>query len=188
MSALTQQLEQLKQQQQELEERIRKEEEIKQKLENESSIERLETLVQPLTDELDRKGTILYCDTYNIKHISLQTKKIEKSKREELESKNNNYNRYLFEAERIKNGDMHKERILNERIRNARISGRDESEIDSNIILPKDMQDELDKLVILPPQKNKKLLEEEIYTTIIAIFKKQQQEISELREKLNKNK
>ena len=187
MSALTQQLEQLKKQQQEIEERIRKEEENKQKLKNESSIntiERLETLVQPLTDELDRKGTILYCDTYNIKHISLQTKKIEKSKREELESKNNNYNRYLFEAERIKNGDMHKERILNERIRNARISGRDESEIDSNIILPKDMQDELDKLVILPPQKNKQLLEEEIYTTIIGIFKKQQQEIAELREKL----
>ena len=191
MASLTQQLEQLKKQQQEIEERIKKEKEDKQKLENESSIntiERLETLVQPLTDELDRKGTILYCDTYNITHISLQRKKIEKSKREELESKNNNYNRYLFEAERIKNGDMHKERILNERRRNARRSGRDESKVDSNIILPKNMQDELDKLVILPPQKNKQLLEEEIYTTIISIFKKQQQEISELREKLNKNK
>ena len=189
MSALTQQLEQLKKQQQELEERIQKE--TKQKLENESSIntiERLETLVQPLTDELDRKGTIMYCDNYNINHISLQYKIIEKSKREELELKNNDYNRYLLEAERIKNGDMHKERILNERRRNARRSGRDESKIDSNIILPKNIQDELDKLVILPPQKNKQLLEEEIYTTIISIFKKQQQEIYELREKLNKNK
>ena len=38
------------------------------------------------------------------------------------------------------------------------------------------------------PQKNKQLLEEEIYTTIISIFKKQQKEIAELREKLNKNK
>ena len=55
MSALTQQLEQLKQQQQELEKRIGKEEEIKQKLKNESSIERLEALDQPLTDMLERK-------------------------------------------------------------------------------------------------------------------------------------
>ena len=55
MSALTQQLEQLKKQQQELEERIKKEEENKQKLENESSIERLETLVQPLTKMLERR-------------------------------------------------------------------------------------------------------------------------------------
>ena len=57
MASLTQQLEQLKKQQQEIEERIKKEREDKQKLENESSIntiERLETLVQPLTDELDR--------------------------------------------------------------------------------------------------------------------------------------
>lgn len=184
MSALTEQLEQLKKQQADLEERIKKEEENKQKLENESSIQRLETLVQPLTDELDRKGTILYCDTYNIGHISLKTKKIEKSKREELESKNNDYNRYLLEAERIKNGDMHKERILRERIRNARSSGRDESKIDSNIILPKDMQHELDKLVILPPQKNKQLLEEEIYTTIISIFKKQEERIIALEEKI----
>lgn len=176
MSTLTQQMEQLKKQQADLEERIKKEEETKKKLENESSIERLEALVRPLTEVLDRKGNILYCDNYNINHISVQTKKIEKSKRE-LESKNNDYNRYLLQAERIKNGDMHKERILNERIRNARRSGRDESEIDSKIILPKNIQDELDKLVILPPQKNKQLLEEEIYTTIISIFKKQQQEI-----------
>ena len=183
MSALTQQLEQLKQQQQELEERIKKE--TKQKLENESSIERLEALVQPLTEVLDRKGNILYCDNYNINHISLQTKKIEKSKREE-ESKNNDYNRYLLEAERIKNGDMHKERILNERIRNARRSGRDESEIDSKIILPKNIQDELDKLVILPPQKNKQLLEEEIYTTIISILKKQEKKIDEISSTVDK--
>ena len=135
--------------------------------------------------KVDRKGNILYCDNYNINHILVQTKKIEKSKRE-LESKNNDYNRYLLQAERIKNGDMHKERILNERILNARRSGRDESEIDSKIILPKNIQDELDKLVILPPQKNKQLLEEEIYTTIISIFKKQQQEISELQKKINK--
>ena len=185
MSTLTQQMEQLKKQQADLEERIKKEEETKKKLENESCIERLEALVQPLTEVLDRKGNILYCDNYNIKHISVQTKKIEKSKRE-LESKNNDYNRYLLQAERIKNGDMHKERILNERIQNARRSGRDESEIDSKIILPKNIQDELDKLVILPPQKNKQLLEEEIYTTIISIFKKQQQEISELQKKINK--
>ena len=55
MTSLRQQMEQLKQQQQELEERIKKEEETKQKLENESSIDRLEALVQPLTDVLERK-------------------------------------------------------------------------------------------------------------------------------------
>ena len=53
MSALTQQLEQLKKQQADLEERIKKEEETK--LKNESSIERLEALVQPLTDKLERR-------------------------------------------------------------------------------------------------------------------------------------
>ena len=84
MSALTQQLEQLKKQQQELEERIKKEEETKKQLENEPSIERLEALVQS-------------------------------------------------------------------------------------------------------PQKNKQLLEEEIYTTIISILKKQERKIEEISSRVNKH-
>ena len=53
MSALTQQLEQLKKQQDQLEKRIQEEEETKKKLNNEASIERLEALVQPITETLD---------------------------------------------------------------------------------------------------------------------------------------
>ena len=135
MSALTQQLEQLKQQQQELEERIKKEEETKQKLENESSIERLEALVQPLTDVLERK---------EFKGVSGNIPLWGKTKREQ------NIIQY--------NIDMQK---FNKRL------GRFDNPHN-------------------PPQKNKQLLEEEIYTTIISIFKKQEREISELREKIIK--
>ena len=53
MSALTQQLEQLKKQQDQLEKRIQDEAETKKKLNNEASIERLEALVQPITETLD---------------------------------------------------------------------------------------------------------------------------------------
>ena len=53
MSALTQQLEQLKKQQEELEKRIKDEAETKNKLNNEASIERLEALVEPITETLD---------------------------------------------------------------------------------------------------------------------------------------
>ena len=135
MSALTQQLEQLKQQQQELEERIKKEKETKQKLENESSIERLEALVQPLTEVLERKNN----HGTQIHPVWGKTKR---------EQHNIQYN--------------HEMQKFNKRL------GENGN-------------------IWYPPQKNKQLLEEEIYTTIISILKKQQQEISELREKI-KNK
>ena len=57
MAALAQQLEQLKLQQEELQKRIQEEEERKKKLNNEASIERLEALVQPLSNVLDHKTT-----------------------------------------------------------------------------------------------------------------------------------
>ena len=53
MTTLTQQLELLKQQQEELEKRIQEEKENKKKLNNEASIERLEALVEPITRNLD---------------------------------------------------------------------------------------------------------------------------------------
>tara|TARA_B100000902_G_scaffold293120_1_gene279619 strand:+ start:5009 stop:5464 length:456 start_codon:yes stop_codon:yes gene_type:complete len=53
MSALTTQLQQLKEQQEELEKRIQEEEERKKKLNNEASIERLEALVEPITECLN---------------------------------------------------------------------------------------------------------------------------------------
>ena len=137
MSALTQQLEQLKKQQTDLEERIKQEEETKKKLEDESSIERLEALVQPLTDMLERRE-------WNGMHGNVPI--WGKSSRE-----------YMLEVHE------------------------------------REMQQYNDRLIREPrpinqphcrPKKNEELLKEEIYRTIISIFKKQQQEISELREKL----
>ena len=55
MSLLTQQLEQLNKQKLDLEKRIEEEKQKKIKLDNTSSIERLEALVQPLTEYLNMK-------------------------------------------------------------------------------------------------------------------------------------
>ena len=134
MTSLRQQMEQLKQQQQELEERIKKEEETKQKLENESSIDRLEALVQPLTDVLERKDN----------HGTQIHPQWGKTKREQH---NIQYNI-----------DMQK---FNKRL------GRFDNPHN-------------------PPQKNKNLLEEEIYTTIISILKKQEREMEKINCKLDK--
>lgn len=137
MSALTQQLEQLKKQQTDLEERIKQEEETKKKLEDESSIERLESLVQPLTDMLERREGNGMHGNVPIWGKSSREHMLEDHKREMQQ-----YNDRLIREPR----PIHKPHYL--------------------------------------PKKNEQLLEEEIYTTIISIFKKQQQEISELREKL----
>ena len=61
MTTLTQQLELLKEQQEELEKRIQEEKEHQKKLNNEASIERLEALVEPITTQLDflKKGNRL---------------------------------------------------------------------------------------------------------------------------------
>ena len=133
MSALTQQLEQLKQQQQELEERIQKEKETKQKLENESSIERLEALVQPLTDVLDRRAG--WCNG---------RKSVREQRAIEYKHAMQQYNDHLIREPRP--------------IHNPRT----------------------------PPQKNKQLLEEEIYTTIISILKKQEKKIDEISSTVDK--
>jgi len=58
MAALVQQLEQLKKQQEELEKRIQKEAETKKKLNKDASIERLEALVEPITEYLDTEGKV----------------------------------------------------------------------------------------------------------------------------------
>ena len=138
MSALTQQLEQLKKQQADLEERIKQEEETKKKLEDESSIERLEALVQPLTDMLEQRDVqCIHHDNVPIWGKTSREHMLEDHKREMQQ-----YNDRLIREPRP-------------------------------IYQPHDL-----------PKKNEELLEEEIYTTIISIFKKQQQEISELREKL----
>lgn len=142
MTSLTQQqFEQLKQQQTRLEERIKKEEETKQKLENESSIntiERLEALVQPLTDMLERKSHHGFSGNTPIYGKSARELKLEQHK-QEMQNYNN---RLIREPPTIFN-----------------------------------------KYNYCEPQKNKQLLEEEIYTTIISILKKQEQRITALEEK-----
>ncbi len=54
MSTLTTQLQELKKQQEELMKRIQEEAETKKKLNNASSIERLEALVEPITEHLNK--------------------------------------------------------------------------------------------------------------------------------------
>ena len=71
MATLAQQLEQLKLQQEELEKKIQEEEERKKKLNNEASIKRLESLVEPITEFLDKQRNHLNqttknpCETYD---------------------------------------------------------------------------------------------------------------------------
>ena len=163
MTSLTQQLEQLKVQKEELEKRIQDEKEQK-RLKQQSTIDHLEELVKPLTEEMDIKGKILHCNHYNLEHISVNVKEIKISKREQLQVNNNNYERYLLKAAEIKNGMRYRERRQN-----------------PNCVLPKEIQDQLDELVILPrPPMNKELLTEEIYVTLIGILKKQDERIKEL--------
>ena len=58
MASLTQQMEQLQEQQRILAEKIKEEEERKHKLSQEASIERLEALIEPITQCLDSTGLL----------------------------------------------------------------------------------------------------------------------------------
>jgi len=140
MSALTTQLEQLKKQQEELEKRIQEEAETNKKLNNESSIERLEALVEPLTNQLNQRNSIGY---------SGGVPRWGKQNREQLQEHYENelqlYNMNLLTSPPA----LHERR--------------------------------------LPPQKRKDLWKEEIYTTIISIFKKQDERIKILESKLGED-
>ena len=169
MAALATQLEQLKLQQEELEKKIQEEEEQKM-LEQQSTMEHLEELVKPLTEEMDIKGKILDYTASNgtLNDIQIQIKQIKISKREQLQVTNNNYEKYLLKAAKIKNGSNFKERQRN-----------------PNYVFEKETQAALDELIILPcPPMNKELLTEEIYVTLIGILKKQDERIKELEKKL----
>ena len=78
MSALTTQLEQLKIQQEELEKRIQEEAETKKKLNNEASIERLEALVEPITEILNyiEHGTPSPSHSYRYQNIQHHEKEM----------------------------------------------------------------------------------------------------------------
>ena len=172
MTTLENKLEHLKKQQEELEKRIQNEK-TQQRLEQQSTIEHLEELVKPLSEEMDIKGKILDYHVHftagtagtAIDNIQIRTKEIKISKREQLLVTNNNYyEEYLLKAAEIKNGMRYRERRQN-----------------PNCVLSKEIQDHLDELVIMPrPPMNKKLLTEEIYVTLIGILKKQDERIKEL--------
>ena len=76
MSALTTQLEQLKIQQEELEKRIQEEAETKKKLNNEASIERLEALVEPITEILNYIEHGTSADSYRYQNIQHHEKEM----------------------------------------------------------------------------------------------------------------
>ena len=169
MTTLADELELLKIQQEKLEKRIQDEKEQK-RLEHQSTMEHLEELVKPLTEELDIKGKILdyTAQGTSLNNILIRSKEIKISKREQLQVTNNNYEEYLLKAAEIKNGMRYKERRQ-----------------DPNCVLPKEIQDQLDELIIIPrPPMNKELLKEEIYVTLIGILKKQDERIKELEKKI----
>jgi len=170
MSTIQEQLKNLEKKKEELEKRIQDEKEEK-KSKQRSSIEHLEELVKPLTEEMDMKGKILYCDSFNVNDISLKMNEIKISKREQIQVNNNNYERYLLQAKKIKNGCNYPVHFKN-----------------PNGVFPKEIQDQLDEFVILPrPPMNKELLTEEIYVTLIGILKKQDERIKTLENFILKN-
>ena len=140
MSALAIQLQQLKKQQEELEKRIQEEEETNKKLNNDASIERLEALVEPLTNQLDKRHS---------SGMNGCVPRWEKSARVNIQE------RYEYELQQY-NMDL--------------------------LISPPALHERR-----LPPQKREELWKEEIYTTIISIFKKQEERIKILEGKLGED-
>lgn len=138
MSSLTQQLEQLNKQKLDLEKRIEEEKQKKIKLDNESSIERLEALVQPFTEYLNMKQHKGY----------------------------NGNNPILGPSRRETINQGHQYEILKY---NNRLIASPPTPFEQRV----------------PPMKREELVKEEIYTTIIGILKKQEQEIQDLKQKLN---
>lgn len=109
MSTLVHQLEQLKRQQEVLEKRIQEEEEAKKILNNESSIERLEKLVEPITETLDFVNpNHSYCQANRSTRLQCR----EDLKQNILEY-NRNLERYGFARPvRHKNKDLENEEIF----------------------------------------------------------------------------
>lgn len=141
MSSLSHQLEQLNKQKQDLEKRIEEERLRTEKLNNNASVERLEALVQPLTDRLEHRDIIGHAGP-NTTIVKYRDKTIRQQHQEEHDKQTDSYN------------------------------------VDKST-------EPFKYINKLPPQKNKELLEEEIFTTIISILKQQQQEIQSLKKRLS---
>ena len=106
MSSLTLQLEQLNKQQEELQERIRQEEENKRKLNNEASIDRLEALVQPITERLN------YKDSINCSHQSSMRENIQLKHSQQIEK----YYAHQKNTGKVTHMPLKKEELLKEEI------------------------------------------------------------------------
>lgn len=138
MSSLSYQLEKLNKQKQDLEKLIEEEQVRTENLNNNASVERLEALVQPLTDRLEHRDIT----SYNIPDVKYSDKTT----------------RQLYQEAYDRNTDCYNVNKL---------------------------QEPFKYINQLPPLKNKQLLEEEIFTTIISILKQQQEEIQSLKKRLS---
>lgn len=119
------------------------------------SIRYLEELIKPLTNRLDATGTVVLTNNNRTERIYLEDGKDIKKSFRDTQTE-------------IYNDDLKSFKTRKQQI---------EERINK-------MQDKIN-FVFIPPRKAKPLVEEEIYTTIIGILKKQQQEIQDLKQKLN---
>ena len=165
MSLLTQELERLNEEKRNLEKRIEEEKQKKIKLKKQS-IQHLEELIQPLTNELDTVGVIIPGPSYK---------------------------RYTYRNCNLKlNGDIKRSfrdtqtEIYNDNLELFKIKKQQiEEEINKTQYIENNVTQDKRKYVFIPPRKAKPLVEEEIFTTIIEILKKQEQEIQDLKQQLN---
>ena len=158
MSLLTQELERLNEEKRNLEKRIEEEKQKKIKLKKQS-IQYLEELIQPLTNEMDAVGIIIASPVYKRRtstecNVTLTNGDMKRSFRD-TQTEIYNDNLELFKRNKQQ---------IEERINKRQMKGN---------------------YVFIPPRKAKPLVEEEIFTTIIEILKKQQQEIQDLKQQLN---
>jgi hypothetical protein len=165
LEQLKKQQEQLKKQQEELEKRIQEQEERKKKLNNDASIERLEALVEPITEYLDNEQRIIdrsrqqfFADGYH--------------SGDDLEQENEitNIRKFLkkFEEEEEDEDKRIKERRSSSILQNLHESEEDEEDF---IDMARD-----------------ELMKEEIYITLIGILKKQDERIKILEELVSQKK
>ena len=132
------------------------EEEKKKKIKlKKQSIRYLEELIKPLTNRLDVTGTVVLTNNNRTERIYFEDGKDIKKSFRDTQTE-------------IYNDDLKSFKTRKQQI---------EERINK-------MQDKRN-YVFIPPRKAKPLVEEEIYTTIIGILKKQEQEIQDLKQQLN---
>ena len=157
MSALTTKLEQLKKQQEELEKRIQQEAETTKKLNNAASIERLEALVEPITEFLDKQRN----------HLNQTTRR--------AGATYDNQNR-IFCADGWHPLPKFESSSIRQKFENENIQ---ETFIEDMGIAYTVKEEGLNIVTILE--------REEIYVTLIGILKKQDERIKNLESQLNQH-